>query len=52
MKNTALILPKTSLTKVTRKATMKSLPNMDELVESDGVVDKVWDMYKTIKTYS
>lgn len=47
MKNTALItLPKTSLAKVPKKTTMKSLPNMEELNESDGVVDKLWDMYQ------
>jgi predicted transcriptional regulator len=47
MKNTALItLPKTSLTKVTKKAIMKRLPDMEELTENDGVVDKLWDMYQ------
>lgn len=47
MKNTALItLPKASITKVAKKAIMKSLPDMDELTESDGVVDKLWNMYQ------
>jgi hypothetical protein len=47
MKSTALItLSKTQLTRVTKKAEMKALPNMQELNESDGVVDKLWDMYQ------
>jgi predicted transcriptional regulator len=47
MKNTALItLPKASVTRVTKKVTIKQLPNMEELAESDGVVDKLWDMYQ------
>ena len=47
MKNTTLItLPKATVTRVTKKATLKQLPNMEELAESDGVVDKLWDMYQ------
>ncbi|MEO5571975.1 MAG: hypothetical protein ABIT08_09190 [Bacteroidia bacterium] len=47
MKNTALItLPKATVTKVSKKTIMKPIPNMDELEESDGVVDKLWDMYQ------
>ena len=47
MKNTGLMtLPKASLTRVSKSSSLNTLPTMEDLVESDGVVDKLWDMYQ------
>ena len=47
MKNTGLMtLPKASVTRVSKSFSLDKLPNMEDLTESDGVVDKLWTMYQ------
>ena len=47
MKNTGLMtLPKASITKVTKSASLIMQPTMENVVESDGVVDRIWEMYQ------